>query len=92
MKGREQKIFDQSKTSKQKNRKESEGYVGGRTSVGITESHHTSHLNATGYDLLERIVSPSNLNLAYQKIKRNKGAARSGQDGSRISRRLSCRT
>jgi retron-type reverse transcriptase len=75
MKGREQKIFDESKTSKQKNRTESEGYVGGQTFMWITENNRINNPNATGYDLLEMILSPTNLNLAYQKVKRNKGSA-----------------
>lgn len=75
MKGRVQKIFDQSKTSKQKNRTESEGYVGGQTFMWITENNRINNPNETGYDLLEMILSPTNLNLAYQKVKRNKGAS-----------------
>jgi len=75
MKGREQKIFDESKTSKQKNRTESEGYVGGQTFMWITENNRINNPNETGYDLLEMILSPTNLNLAYQKVKRNNGAA-----------------
>ena len=75
MKGRTQKIFDKSKTSKQKNRTESEGYVGGQTFMWITENNHINNPNETGYDLLEMILSPTNLNLAYRKVKRNNGAA-----------------
>lgn len=75
MKGRKQKIFEEPKTSKQKNRTESEGYVGGQTFIWITENNHIDNPNETGYDLLEMILSPANLNLAYQKVKRNKGAA-----------------
>lgn len=70
-----QKIFDESKTSKQKNRTESEGYVGGQTFMWITENNRITNPNETGYDLLEMILSPSNLNLAYHRVKRNKGAA-----------------
>lgn len=75
MKGRTQKIFDKPKTSKQKNRTESEGYVGGQTFMWITENNRINNPNETGYDLLEMILSPANLNSAYQKVKRNKGAA-----------------
>ncbi len=75
MKGRKQKIFDQSKTSQQKNRTESDGYVGGQTFMWITENNHINNPNETGYDLLETILSPTNLNGAYQVVKRNKGAA-----------------
>jgi hypothetical protein len=45
MKGRKQKIFDQSKTSQQKNRTESEGYVGGQTFMWITENNHINKPN-----------------------------------------------
>src|SRR5690554_2923521 len=76
MKGRMQKIFDESKTLQQKNRTESEGYVGGQTFMWITENNRISNPNGTGYDLLEMILSPANLNLAYQKVKRNNGAPR----------------
>ena len=82
MKGRKQKIFDEPKTSQQKNRTESEGYVGGQTFMWISENNHINNPNETGYDLLETILSPTNLNLAYQKVKRNKGAA--GVDKMRV--------
>ncbi len=75
MKGRTQKIFDQAKTSKQNNRTESEGYVGGQTFMWITENNRINNPNETGYDLLEMILSPTNLNLAYQKVKQNKGSS-----------------
>lgn len=75
MKGRMQKIFDESKTSNQKNRTESEGYVGGQTFMWITENNRINNPNETGYNLLEMILSPSNLNLAYHRVKRNKGAS-----------------
>ena len=74
MKGRTQKIFDRTKTSKQKNRTESEGYVvGGKAFMWITENNRIYDPNGTGYDLLEMILSPANLNIAYQKVKGNKG-------------------
>ncbi|WP_026811325.1 group II intron reverse transcriptase/maturase [Arenibacter latericius] len=66
-------MFDESKTSKQKNRTEPEGYVGGQTFMWITENNRINDPNETGYDLLERILSPSNLNSAYHKVKRNNG-------------------
>src|SRR5690554_7669607 len=75
MKGRMQKIFDESKTLQQKNRTESEGYVGGQTFMWITENNRINNPNETGYDLLEMLLSPSNLNLAYHRVKRNKGAS-----------------
>lgn len=72
MKGREQKIFEE-KTCPQKNRTESEGYVGGQTFMRITENKLTED-NQSGYGMLEYILSPSNLNAAYLQVKRNRGA------------------
>lgn len=72
MKGRKQKISNK-ETWPQKNRTASEGYVGGRTFKGMTENNPTEP-NRLGYGLLEFILSPSNLNAAYLKVKRNKGA------------------
>lgn len=73
MKERKQKIFDEPKTCPQKNRTESEGYVGGQTFIWITENNRIDNTNQNGYGLLEMILSPSNLNKAYQSVKRNKG-------------------
>ncbi len=75
MKGVRQKIFEKTKTSKQNNRTESECYVGGQTFMWITENNRINNPNETGYDLLEMILSPTNLNLAYQKVKQNKGSS-----------------
>lgn len=74
MNGRMQKIFDESKTWSQKNRTESDGYVGGQTFIWITENNAVHNPNHNGYGLLEMILSPSNLNKAYLSVKRNKGA------------------
>lgn len=41
----------------------------------ITENNRINNPNETGYDLLEMILSPTNLNLAYQKVKGNKGSS-----------------
>ena len=71
MKGRKQKISQD--TCLQKNKTESEGYVGGQTFIWITENNLTSN-TPTGYGLLEFILSSSNLNAAYLQVKRNKGA------------------
>jgi RNA-directed DNA polymerase len=60
-------------TCPQKNRTESEGYVGGQTYIGITENNLTDN-HPLGYGMLEFILSPSNLNAAYRHVKRNKGA------------------
>ncbi len=43
MKGKEQKTFDKSKTSKQKNKTESEGYVVGQTFMWITENNRINN-------------------------------------------------
>ena len=67
-----QKIFDDSKNCPQKNRTESEGYVGVQTFIGITENTLTSNYQSEN-GLLEHILSPSNLNRAYKQVKRNKG-------------------
>jgi group II intron reverse transcriptase/maturase len=72
MKEREQKIFGQSKTCPQKNRTESDGYAGGQTFMWITENNLTDN-DPVGYGLLEFILSPSNLNAAYLRVRRNKG-------------------
>ena len=72
MKGRKQKISVK-ETCSQKNRTESEGYAGGQTFMWITENNLTEN-NQSGYGLLEFIVSPSNLTVAYKQVKRNKGA------------------
>lgn len=42
--------------------------------MGITENNLTDN-NQLGYGLLEFILSPSNLNVAYQQVKRNRGVA-----------------
>ena len=72
MQERKQKILP-TKTCPQKDRTESEGYVGGQTYIGITENNLTNN-HLVEYGLLEFIVSPSNLNAAYLQVKRNKGA------------------
>lgn len=72
MKGRKQKISDK-ETCPQKNRTASEGYVGGQTFLWITENNPTDN-DRLGYGLLEYILSPSNLNAAYLRVRRNKGA------------------
>jgi RNA-directed DNA polymerase len=71
MQEREQNIFEE-KTCPQKNRTASEVYVGGQTSMWITENNLMEN-NRLGYGLLEFILSLSNLNAAYLQVKRNKG-------------------
>jgi group II intron reverse transcriptase/maturase len=73
MKGRKQKTPIAIGACLQKNRTESEGYVGGQAFMWITENNLTDN-NRSGYGLLEFILSPTNLNAAYKQVKRNKGA------------------
>jgi RNA-directed DNA polymerase len=79
MKERKQKT--QIGASSQKDRTESEGYVSGPTFGGITENNLTGD-HQSGYGMLEEILSPSNLNAAYQQVERNKGAG--GIDGMEV--------
>ena len=70
MKGRKQKISQD--TCLQRDRAEPEAYAGGQTYMGITENNFTN-ADQTGYGLLEQILSPTNMNQAYKKVKGNKG-------------------
>lgn len=72
MNRRKQKIFEE-KTCPQNSRTASEGDVGGQRFLWITENNLTDN-DQLGYGLLEYILSPSNLNAAYLRVKRNKGA------------------
>ncbi len=56
-----------------KDSSENEGYVGVQTFMGITENH-LMEVRFTKEDLLERIISPSNLNLAYKQVRANGGS------------------
>ncbi|MDR0938691.1 MAG: group II intron reverse transcriptase/maturase [Mediterranea sp.] len=57
----------------QKDRTASESYVGVRTCMGITENNLVE-VRLPKEDLLERILSPSNLNMAYKRVKSNGGS------------------
>lgn len=70
MKGRKQKISKD--TYQQIARAEPEWYVGGQTFMWITENNITN-VDPSGDGLLERILSSSNLNEAYKRVKQNKG-------------------
>jgi RNA-directed DNA polymerase len=70
MKGGKQKISKD--TCLQKNRAEHEGYAGGQTFIWITENNLTD-TNRPEYGLLEQILSPSNLNRAYKRVRSNRG-------------------
>ncbi len=72
MKERMQKISTQSDSCPYSDRTESEGFVGVQTFMGITENNLVEvHLEKE--DLLERILSPSNMNHAYKQVVSNGG-------------------
>jgi RNA-directed DNA polymerase len=71
MKGGKQKISQD--TCLQNSRAEPEGYAGGQTFIWITENNLTN-TNRPEYGLLEQILSPSNLNQAYKRVRSNKGS------------------
>jgi len=71
MKGRKQKISED--TYQQRDRAELEGYAGGQTYMRITENNFTN-VDEPSYGLLEQILSPSNLNKAYKRVKGNDGS------------------
>jgi len=78
MSERMQKISAKNDNWQEKNRTESEGYLGVQTYIGITENNLTE-VRFTTDDLLEQILSPSNLNKAYKQVVSNKGSG--GIDG-----------
>ena len=71
MKGREQKKSKD--TCLQKDRAEPEVYAGGQTYIRITENNFTN-ADQPSYGLLEQILSPTNMNQAYKRVKSNKGS------------------
>jgi len=71
MKGGKQKISQD--TCHHESRAEPEGSDGGQTFIWITENNLTN-TNRPGYGLLEQILSPSNLNRAYKRVRSNKGS------------------
>lgn len=75
MKGRKQKISLHQRAVAQNNRTASESYATGQTFLWITENDLTEHGNRKTNGLLEDILSPSNLNAAYKRVKSNHGAA-----------------
>ena len=68
MKGGKQKISQG--TCHQETRAEPEGTDGGQTFKWITENNLTN-ANRPEYGLLEQILSPSNLNRAYKRVRSN---------------------
>jgi len=71
MKGGKQKISKD--TCLQKSRAEPEGYAGGQTFIWMTENNLTN-ADKPKYGLLEQILSPTNLNRAYKRVRSNKGS------------------
>ena len=71
MKGRKQKISRD--TCQQRDRAEPEGYAGGQTYIRITENNFTN-AEQPSYGLLEQILSPTNMNQAYKRVRSNKGS------------------
>lgn len=73
-----QKISTPSDNYHGTNRTASENYYGVQTFMGIAENHLTE-VHFTKDDLLEQILSPTNLNQAYKQVVSNKGSG--GIDG-----------
>ena len=74
MKGRMQKMAQQSDSCPQKSRPEAEGYEGVQTFMRVVDGCLTTE-QPNQSPLLEQILSPANLNAAYKQVMRNKGAA-----------------
>ncbi len=72
MKDGMQKISTQSDSCPHGDRTESESFVGVQTFMGITENNLVE-VHFAKEDLLERILSPSNMNLAYKQVVSNGG-------------------
>lgn len=71
MKGGKQKISKD--TCLQKSRAEPEGYAGGQTFIWMTENNLTN-TDKSEYGLLEQILSPTNLNRAFKRVRSNRGS------------------
>jgi RNA-directed DNA polymerase len=71
MKGGKQKISQD--TCLQKSRVEPEGYAGGQTFIWMTENNLTN-ADKPEYGLLEQILSPTNLNRAFKRVRSNRGS------------------
>ncbi len=68
-----QKISTQSDNCPRNDRTASDSYAGVQTFMGITENN-LMEVCFGGDDLMERIVSPSNLNRAYKRVMSNRGS------------------
>ena len=86
MKERMQKTLAEVKGCPQKDRTESEGYVGVQTFMWMTEDRsatlgdacQSKNIVEVPFDkehLLERIISPDNLLKAYKAVRRNRGCS-----------------
>lgn len=71
MKGRKQKKSED--TWLQRDRAEPEGYAGGQTYIWITENNLTN-ADQPSNGMMEQILSPTNLNQGYKRVKSNKGS------------------
>lgn len=71
MKGRKQKKSED--TWLQRDRAELEGYAGGQTYIWIAENNITN-ADQPSNGMMEQILSPTNLNQAYKRVKSNKGS------------------
>jgi len=71
MKGGKQKISKDA--CLQKSRAEPEGYAGGQTFIWMTENNLTN-ADKPEYGLLEQILSPTNLNRAFKRVRSNRGS------------------
>ena len=80
MDGRKQKT--EQDTCHSGNRSETESSFVGQTFLWMTEKGNTNTMQGQQDQLLEYILSPSNLNLAYKQVKRNDG--KGGVDGMSI--------
>jgi RNA-directed DNA polymerase len=74
LKERMQKISNNFDNCHGKDRTESNSYQGVQTFIGITENNLTEVHLGQG-KLLELILSPSNMNMAYKRVKCNKGSS-----------------
>lgn len=73
MKERMQKIVSHNTSCPQKDSSENDSYVGVQTFMGMTENNLVE-VSFMKEDLLERILSPSNLNAAYKRVVQNGGS------------------
>lgn len=68
-----QKIVSHNTSCPQKDSSENDSYVGVQTFMGMTENNLVE-VSFMKEDLLERILSPSNLNAAYKRVVQNGGS------------------